>query len=77
MPIVTVNRDLCKGCERCLSACPQGIIRMAGELNPKGYFPAEVFDQPRCLGCTLCAIACPDVAIEIEAFGTRYRYFEY
>ena len=77
MPVVRVDPDLCKGCERCVAACPQQIIRMSKRMNTKGYFVSEVFDQSRCIGCMMCAIACPDVAIEVSVHGTRYQYFQY
>ena len=65
MPRVTIDPNRCKGCELCARACPQQIIRMSREINVKGYFYAEVFDQPRCIGCTLCGLTCPDLAITI------------
>jgi len=77
MPKIKVNNDLCKGCERCVFACPQQIVKMSSEINTKGYFYAFVADPPRCLGCRLCAIACPDVAIEVNVNGTQYNLFQY
>ncbi len=77
MPRVLIEQALCKGCERCVNACPQRILGMAQELNAMGYFPAEVLDQPRCIGCGLCAISCPDCAVQVGLNGTQYRLFEY
>jgi 2-oxoglutarate ferredoxin oxidoreductase subunit delta len=77
MPRVVVDKKRCKGCERCIAACPQNVISMSKTLNEKGYFYAEPEQQPRCLGCRLCAINCPDVAIEVYVHGTMYRFFEY
>lgn len=77
MPRIDIARDVCKGCELCVHACPQGILRMSKEINKKGYFFAEVFDAPRCIGCRMCAITCPDVAIEMKVHGTMYHYFTY
>lgn len=77
MPKIVVDRKRCKGCERCVTACPQGVIAMSQTLNEKGYFFAEPARQPRCVGCMLCAITCPDVAIEVFVHGTQYQFFEY
>jgi len=77
MPSVTIDIERCKGCERCVEACPQQILGMSKQLNEKGYFYAACIDQPRCLGCRICAITCPDVAIEVSVHGTQYQFFEY
>jgi Fe-S-cluster-containing hydrogenase component 2 len=50
---------------------------MSREINTKGYFYAQVFEQPRCIGCRLCAVTCPDVAIQIRVNGVSYRFFAY
>lgn len=76
MPRVTIEPNRCKGCELCIRACPQQIIRMSREINVKGYFYAEVFDQPRCIGCTLCGLTCPDLAITVGVNAVAYRFFD-
>lgn len=77
MPRVLIDTKMCKGCERCVTACPQSIICMSKEINKMGYFTAEMVAQPRCIGCGLCAISCPDCAIRVGLNGTRYQLFEY
>ena len=77
MPQVDINKELCKGCERCNDACPQQIIQLSNNLNTKGYKYAQVQDESRCIGCRLCAITCPDVAIEVFVEGTQYAFFSY
>lgn len=77
MPRVDVNVAKCKGCERCIVACPQGVLSMSKEFNEKGYFYAVAERQPRCIGCRLCAVTCPDVAIEVRVRGTEYAFFPY
>jgi len=49
---------------------------MSHEINVKGYFYAEVFDQPRCIGCTLCGLTCPDLAITVGVNAVCYRFFD-
>ena len=77
MPLVNIKPEVCKGCELCVQACPQEIIKMADTINTQGYFYATVFDQPRCIGCRLCAITCPDVAIDVSVNAVQYQYFPY
>ena len=77
MPLVKIDSERCKGCELCVHACPQAIIKMTEVINTKGYFYAEVFDQPRCIGCRLCGIICPDLAIEISINAVQYQYYAY
>ena len=77
MPTIEVNIERCKGCERCIDACPQNILGMSKKLNNKGYKFAVITDEPRCIGCCQCAIACPDVAVEVFVEGAQYQFFQY
>ena len=77
MPAIEINRERCKGCERCKDACPQGILGLSSELNSRGHHFASVLRPHRCVGCRLCAITCPDVAIEVMVEGTQYEFFAY
>jgi 2-oxoglutarate ferredoxin oxidoreductase subunit delta len=63
---VTIEKNRCKGCSLCVSACPKQVLEMSKEINDKGYFYSEVVNQPACIGCRFCAFMCPDVAITIE-----------
>lgn len=67
MPKVTIDKNVCKGCELCAAVCPQHILALSREkLNAKGYHPMEVVEPEKCLGCAFCAIMCPDCAIVVE-----------
>ncbi len=67
MAKVTINPDICKSCELCITACPKQIIALSKDtMNSKGYHPAIVFDPEKCIGCCACAIMCPDCAIIVE-----------
>jgi len=74
---IMIDRNLCKGCELCVNACPQKILAMGKEINAKGYFFASVAEAKRCIGCRLCCITCPDMAIAMGVSGTMYHYFAY
>lgn len=67
MAKITVNENLCKGCEMCVIACPKKLIQLAKDkINSKGYHPAQLTDESECIGCAFCATMCPDVAITVE-----------
>lgn len=63
--VVTIERNRCKGCELCVNACPKQVLAMSKEINDKGYFYAEVVNQPACIACKFCGMTCPDAAIEV------------
>lgn len=65
MAKVIVDRERCKGCELCISVCPQKIMVMSKTFNKKSYHPAEQINPEKCTGCAFCAMTCPDVAIEV------------
>lgn len=55
----------CKGCLRCVEACPKHCITPGSTLNPvTGIAPVELHLEA-CNGCALCVQACP------EPFGLR------
>lgn len=68
---ITIDRELCKGCLRCVDACPKKTIGVSDKINTKGYYPACFLEEDcepgdrKCNACKLCAITCPDVAIEV------------
>lgn len=63
---ITIDSELCKGCELCIAACPKELIRVAKTLNAASYFPAEFKGKDdECTGCALCGVTCPEVAIEV------------
>jgi 2-oxoglutarate ferredoxin oxidoreductase subunit delta len=62
---IEVSDIYCKGCELCLSACPQEVMELdMTRLTPKGYHPAHIF-KDGCTGCAICALVCPDAAITV------------
>ena len=63
--VVVIDRERCKGCGLCISACPQQVLAFSGERNRGGYDVACVARPEACVGCGFCAMTCPDVAIEV------------
>ncbi len=59
-----VNELLCRGCGKCVEACPFGAISL---VQKDGRQVAEV--QPAlCKGCGSCAVACPTGAASVYNF---------
>ncbi len=65
MPRIEIDVDRCKGCEFCIEACPQKILRLMEGFNRIGVRAVEIFEPDKCTGCTFCAIMCPDLVIEV------------
>ncbi|HKZ43696.1 MAG TPA: 4Fe-4S dicluster domain-containing protein [Anaerolineales bacterium] len=62
---IEVNDMYCKGCELCISVCPQEVLKLNMEhLTPKGFHPAYLY-KDGCTGCAICSIICPDAAITV------------
>jgi NAD-dependent dihydropyrimidine dehydrogenase PreA subunit len=56
---VIIAADECKACERCVNACPRGVLVMGDKLNLMS-FPAVTHSGNRCIGCGICFYACPE-----------------
>ncbi len=63
---ISIRTELCPpDCEKCVSACPTGLIERTG----KGGEP--VLDPKKCVLCGACRNACPKDAIAIERSRLR------
>ena len=63
--VVIIDKERCKGCGLCISACPHQVLAFSGELNRSGYDVVHMEQEQDCVGCAFCAQNCPDVAIEV------------
>ena len=67
MAKLTINKEACKGCGLCVTACPKKILRVSQTTsNNQGYFVVEEIAPEQCIACAFCATMCPDVAITVE-----------
>lgn len=56
---VKIEPDQCKGCERCVNACPKAVLKIGGELNFMG-FSFACYEGEGCIGCGACFYNCPE-----------------
>ncbi|MEZ4221559.1 MAG: 4Fe-4S binding protein [Polyangiaceae bacterium] len=59
-PPVILTASLCKGCGRCIDACPKHAITMGQEINQASGLIPVVIDDAICNDCGLCISACPE-----------------
>jgi len=52
--------EFCKGCGRCIEACPKHCITLSTEINPATGLTPVLIDLEGCNGCGLCISACPE-----------------
>ncbi|MDE5629629.1 MAG: 4Fe-4S binding protein [Muribaculaceae bacterium] len=63
---VTIDADMCKGCNLCVVACPTDVLALQPqEVNDRGYHYAFPEKPDACIGCAACATVCPDACIEV------------
>lgn len=66
MNMITVNKNLCKGCNICTEFCPQKVYEQSEKLNKKGIRLPIPKNEEKCKKCGLCALLCPDQAIKVD-----------
>ena len=66
---VVVDKNRCRGCGRCIQACPYQAIIF--QRNPVGGWYAEV-DEALCKGCGNCISVCPSNAADSPYRDRKY-----
>ena len=56
MTKITINEELCRGCDLCKKSCP--VCAIEGEPGQK-----HKIDQTKCIKCRTCVNTCPFKAI--------------
>lgn len=62
---IVIDKEKCKGCGVCVTACPTQVIALSDDVNGKGYNYAEAVNMDACTGCTNCSVVCPDGVITV------------
>ena len=62
IPAITLDQELCSGCNICVGLCPYGALELSRENGDQ----VAVMDTVKCKRCGLCVSACPSGAITIE-----------
>jgi len=63
---VHVDDETCDGCGVCIFFCKPDVFELSRDLNPRGFFLAEVVKADACNNCRLCELGCPQLSIYIE-----------
>ena len=56
---LTLNKENCTGCGRCMKVCPHNVFEMSENK-------AKIIDKDRCMECGACAKNCPFSALEVK-----------
>jgi ferredoxin len=65
--IASIDTETCRGCGKCVSACPVDALSLRSRHDPRRPKRRRVaLDESRCLGCGVCVAACPDSRIRLR-----------
>ena len=65
-PYPVIDPLECKGCGRCVIACPKQVLEVVDDHNERGYRPI-VYKGEGCVGCGACYYTCPEPnALEVH-----------
>ncbi len=62
---ISINHDLCRGCNLCLEMCPKQVFQESSEIGAAGFRLKQVALPDECTACGLCELYCAG-AISLE-----------
>lgn len=62
--MIDIDKNQCKGCELCITACKFEALSHGTERTAKGYIVPD-HDNDKCTSCRMCEYICPDLAITV------------
>ena len=62
---VVIDQDLCTGCELCIRACPQSVLKAIPDVYRVEGLVAVVYNPTLCTACRQCEDVCPDFCISV------------
>lgn len=63
---VTIDTEVCKGCDLCITACPPRVLSMSTDVNHHGYRYPQL--HAGCTGCSACLLVCPDFVFAVYKY---------
>ncbi len=70
--IAEIDGEACKGCGKCVSACPVDALSLRSRHDPRHPKRRRAaLDETRCLGCGVCVRACPSGGMRLRARPER------
>jgi 2-oxoglutarate ferredoxin oxidoreductase subunit delta len=63
---VVIDHNLCTGCELCIYACPQAVLKAIPDVHRLEGLVAVVYNPTLCTACRQCEDVCPDFCITVR-----------
>ena len=63
---VTIDAAFCTGCELCIHACPQSVLKSVPDVHRLEGVVAVVYNPGLCTACRQCEDVCPDFCITVR-----------
>lgn len=64
--MITIDQNLCKGCNLCIEFCPRKVYEESPDLDQKGVHIPLPQNIEKCRKCQICTLICPDQAIKVD-----------